>query len=71
MKCSICGTEVTKTQVKYGDANPVRRDANGKIIARAFHHQCVVDSFENERHAIHQEKDEREAKAAWEAMVKA
>jgi len=41
MKCSICHMEISKSQIEYGDANPVKRDENGKIISRAFHHQCV------------------------------
>jgi len=33
--------EISKSQIDYGDANPAKRDQNGKIITRAFHHQCV------------------------------
>jgi len=41
MKCSICHKEISRTQIEYGDANPIKRDENGNIIARAFHHDCV------------------------------
>ncbi len=33
--------EISKSQIEYGDANPIKRDENGNIIARAFHHDCV------------------------------
>lgn len=71
MKCQYCGQEVTKTQLKYGDANPVKRDASGKIVDRAFHHQCLIDAFENDRHAIQHEKDRREGETIVQEMVKA
>ena len=70
MKCQYCNKEISKTQIKYGDANPIKRDANGKIIERAFHHQCLIDAFENDWHAIQQAKDEREAKEEWDAKSK-
>lgn len=41
MKCSICHKEISRTQIEYGDANPIKRDENGNITARAFHHDCV------------------------------
>lgn len=41
MKCSICHKEISRTQIEYGDANPIKRDENGNIIARAFHHDCA------------------------------
>lgn len=46
MKCSICHKEISRTQIEYGDANPVKRDENGKIISRAFHHSCVENLIE-------------------------
>lgn len=41
MKCSICHNKISRTQIEYGDANPVKRDENGKIVSRGFHHDCV------------------------------
>lgn len=41
MICSICGKPISKSQIKYGDANPPKRDENGRIVAHGFHHDCV------------------------------
>lgn len=59
MKCSICHKEISRTQIEYGDANPVKRDENGKIISRAFHHQCVETLLE--KNEIEEENKKLEA----------
>lgn len=41
IKCSICKKEISDSQLKYGDANPVERNEAGKIVSRGFHHYCV------------------------------
>ena len=46
MKCSICKKEISPTNIKYGDANPIKRDENGDIIVRAFHRDCVYALIE-------------------------
>jgi hypothetical protein len=47
-KCSICGKEISASQIKYGDASGTIRDENGKITMRAFHHECVLQQEETD-----------------------
>lgn len=70
MNCSICHMEISRSQIESGDANPVKRDENGKIISRGFHHDCVEMLLEKEELAAENKKLEAADAAAYLGSIK-
>ena len=70
MNCSICHKKISKSQIEYGDANPVKRDESGKIIARAFHHACVEMLLEREELVAENKKLEAAEAASYLGRIK-
>lgn len=70
MKCSICHLEISASQIKYGDAKPVKRDENGKIISRGFHYDCLDALLEREELAEENKKIEAAEAAAYLGSIK-
>lgn len=70
MNCSICHMEISRSQIEIGDANPVKRDENGKIISRGFHHYCVELLLEREELAEENKKLEAAEAAAYLGSIK-
>lgn len=62
--------EISKSQIEYGDANPIKRDENGKVISRAFHHQCVETLFEKMELAEENKKLEAAEAARYLGSIK-
>jgi hypothetical protein len=62
--------EISRSQIESGDANPVKRDESGTIIARAFHHQCVEMFLEREELAEENKKFETAEAAAYLGSIK-